>query len=137
MIALLSVIPAGFDLAQHLQSVHSPGLSRWAILLFCGAALQLAYAAFVFQLRDWSTVWTSAALSFCLATTYVVFFTLLWMSQRPSVVLDSLDLGGPLDHRKATGWCFIMLCLTGLFCYLSARSGARWYRIYKRLTQPT
>jgi len=135
VIALTSLVPAGFDLAQHLQSVHSTGLSRWAVLLFCGAALQLAYAGYVLQLRDWGTVWVTSALSFCLATTYVAFFTLLWMSQQQSIVLDALDLGGHIDHRKATGWCFIMFCMTGMFCYLSARSGARWYRLHRRLSQ--
>jgi len=135
VIALTSLVPAGFDLAQHLQSVHSTGLSRWAVLLFCGAAVQLAYAGYVLQLRDWGTVWVTSALSFCLATTYVAFFTLLWMSQQQSIVLDALDLGGHIDHRKATGWCFIMFCMTGMFCYLSARSGARWYRLHRRLAQ--
>jgi hypothetical protein len=124
--ALCSVIPAALDAVEHVRVGASPGLARWAYLLILVGAVQLAYAVYLAQLPDWSTVRIVALVSLVLATSYAILLGLTLLSRDDSALVRSLELTDQLQGGRATGWCFIMLCVASLLSYLSGRISVRW-----------
>ena len=60
------------------------------------------------------------------ATGYAMMLGLTLISQDQSRLVAALDLSDQLQGGRATGWCFVMLCLTSLLCYFSGRINVRW-----------
>ena len=130
VIALFGLAPALLDLREHLQSDVSQGLSRWAYTLLLLSILQFAYAVYLVQLPDWSSVWVVTIFSLLIATGYAAMCGLTLLASEQSDFAQVLELTDRLRGGKATGWCLIMLLLTSLMSYFSARIGARWRQAY-------
>lgn len=131
---LFGVIPAAMDVADHLSNIdESLGISRWAYLLLLLGLVQVAYAIYVVQLPDWSTVWVIAVMSLIVASGYAMFLAVTLLASHQSSVLRALDLHRVAEGR-AGGWCFIMLCTTCLTAYFAGRLSVRWRRDYQRLS---
>jgi hypothetical protein len=129
-IALFGMIPAGREIAEHFRVEDGSLLHRWvyASLLICG--LQLAYAGYLIQLPDWSSVWVVTIFSLIVAAAYAAMLCLTLLAGADSQFVQLLDLAERLRGGKATGWCFVMLCMTGLLAYSSGRVGSRWRQAF-------
>ncbi|MBP88695.1 MAG: hypothetical protein CMJ64_18610 [Planctomycetaceae bacterium] len=129
-IALFGMIPAVREIAEHFRVQDGSLLHRWvyASLLICG--LQLAYAGYLAQLPDWSSVWVVTIFSLIVAGAYAAMLCLTLLAGVDSQFVQVLDLAERLRGGKATGWCFIMLCVTGLLAYSSGRVGSRWRQAF-------
>ena len=129
-ISLFGMIPAGREIAEHFRIEDGSLLNRWvyASLLICG--LQLAYAGYLAQLPDWSSVWVVTIFSLIVASAYAAMLCLTLLAGADSQFVQVLDLAERLRGGKATGWCFVMLCMTGLLAYTSGRVGSRWRQAF-------
>ncbi len=125
-VAAISAIPAVLDVVAHLRTETSLGVTRWAYLVLMLAMLQCAYAAYVYQLPDWSTVWVVTIATLVMATGYAMMLGLTFISNGDAWAVRSLDLGDVIRGGRASLWCFLMLCLTSMVSYFSGRISVRW-----------
>jgi hypothetical protein len=123
---LVGTVPALIDVVEHSLSETSEGLSRWACGLFLVGLLQCAYAVYLVQLPDWSSVWVVTIFTLAIAASYAAMFGLTLLSSDQGHFVQVLDLADRLRGGKATAWCLIMLSLMSLTSYFSGRVGARW-----------
>src|SRR5262245_33031685 len=71
--ALLSVVPAVWDVSDYFRrpdGLDSRGVARWALAALLLAVVQVAYAIYLFQLPDWTTVWVVTLLLLAIAGLY-------------------------------------------------------------------
>lgn len=123
---LIGIVPAIIDVVEHSLSDTSEGLSRWACGLLLVGLLQCAYAVYLVQLPDWSSVWVVTCFSLVIAASYAAMFGLTLLSSDQGHFVQILDLADRLRGGKATAWCLIMLSLMSLTSYFSGRVGTRW-----------
>lgn len=126
--ALFSILPALADVREHLQTLDSPGVAPWAVLLLMAGGLQIAYAIYLVQIPDWSTVWVVSLVCLILATVYAMFLGVFLMADEHSQFIRWMGLVDPLSGDRAVGWCVIMLCLSCLLAYALGRYSVRWHR---------
>ena len=124
--SLIGIVPAIIDVVEHSLSDTSDGLSRWACGLLLVGVLQCAYAIYLIQLPDWSSVWVVTGFTLVIAASYAAMFGLTLLSSDQGHFVQILDLADRLRGGKATAWCLIMLSLMSLTSYFSGRVGARW-----------
>ena len=98
-----------------------------AFLLLVGV-VQLAYVIYVVQMPDWSSVMVVTVVSLVTATSYAALLSFTVLAPADSEVIALLDLTDVLADGRASGWCFIMLCIASLLSYFSGRFGVRWRR---------
>jgi hypothetical protein len=128
VMALFALLPAAMDVIEHLRTPDSPGIPRWVFALMLACGLQLAYAVYLFQLPDWSTVWVVSLAMLVLTTVYAMLFGLTTLADDQSLLIRWLELGDKLAGKKAAGWCLILLSLSSLMAYLCGRTSVRWHR---------
>jgi hypothetical protein len=133
--AVFGAVPAVLDVIAHFQAIESPGVSRWAWALLLASVIQLAYAVYLFQLPDWSSVWTVSIVLLVFATAYAMLLGLLMLADNQSQVVQFLELADARAGHKATGWCLIMLSICSLLAYFCGRTGARWHHAYRIVTE--
>ncbi|MEO8494742.1 MAG: hypothetical protein ABI614_06710 [Planctomycetota bacterium] len=126
LIGLIGMVPAIIDVVEHSLSETSEGLSRWACALLLIGVLHCAYAFYLVQLPDWSSVWVVTIFTLAVAAGYAAMFGLTLLSSDQGHFVQLLDLADRLRGGKATAWCLIMLSLLSLTSYFSGRVGARW-----------
>ncbi len=127
-VALVSVLPALADVREHLQALESPGLAPWASLLLMAGVLQLAYAMYLVQIPDWSTVWVASLVYLILATAYAMFLGVFLLADAHSQFIGWMGLVDHVSSDRAVGWCVTMLCLSCLLAYALGRYSVRWHR---------
>lgn len=123
---IVGTIPAFIDVVEHALSESSEGLSRWACALLLVGLLQCAYAVYLVQLPDWSSVWVVTIFTLAIAAAYAAMFGLTLLSSDQGDFVQLFDLADRLRGGKATAWCLIMLSLMSLTSYFSGRVGTRW-----------
>jgi len=123
---LVGTVPAIIDIVEHTLSDSSVGLSRWACALLLVGLLQCAYAVYLVQLPDWSSVWVVTIFTLAIAASYAAMFGLTLLSSDQGHFVQLLDLADRLRGGKATAWCLIMLSLMSLTSYFSGHVAARW-----------
>jgi hypothetical protein len=129
IIAILGMVPGGLDIVDHFRFFDdSPGVARWALLILLVGCVQIAYAVYVVQLPDWSSVWVLALACLALAASYALILALILMSSNDNSILDWLHLDRA-PRSKSARWCFMMLSLTSLLAYFAGRFSVRWHRI--------
>lgn len=133
-VAVFGILPAVFDIVDHFRSVQSAGISPWAFVLLLAGLLQAAYAVYVMQVPDWSTLWIASIFTLVLATAYAMFLAIALLASTDSQIIQFLGLTDKLHGNKATGWCFIMASLSSLICYLGGRVSVRWHQADQRFT---
>jgi hypothetical protein len=126
--SLFSATPAVSDIAEHLRSVDSPGVARWACLLLLAAIIQFSYTIYMVQLPDWSTVWVVSLTTLFFAFIYAMLVAVLIMGQPQSHIVQLLGLQDQLHGNRAAGWCAIMVSLTSLLAYAAGRISVRWHQ---------
>ncbi len=133
--SLFSTIPAVLDIIEHLRSVDSVGVARWAYLLLLVAMVQSAYTIYMVQLPDWGTVWVVSLATLILAFLYAMLVAVLIMGQPQSQIVQLLGLEDQMHGNRAAGWCAIMLSLTCLLAYAAGRTSVRWYQACQMLAE--
>lgn len=123
---LVGMVPAIIDVVEHMLSETSDGVSRWACALLLIGMLQSAYAMYLVQLPDWSSVWVVTIFTLALAAGYAAMFGLTLLSTDQGHFVQILELADRVHGGKATAWCLIMLSLMSLTSYFSGRVGVRW-----------
>ena len=124
--SFISMVPAVIDVVEHVLSDTSAGVSRWACALLLVGVLQCAYAVYLVQLPDWSSVGVVTCFTLAIAAGYAAMFGLTLLSTDQGHFVQILDLADRLRGGKATAWCLIMLSLMSLISYFSGRVGVRW-----------
>lgn len=119
-----------WDIVSHFRVEGSPGIAIWAFVAIWIALVQAAYAAYVAQLPDWSTLWVTTCVTLALSVGYAMLLGLTSLARPDSWVAERLELTDHLAGGRAAGWCFIMLCLTSATSYFSGRLSTRWRQAY-------
>ncbi|MCA9122040.1 MAG: hypothetical protein H6822_12200 [Planctomycetaceae bacterium] len=127
---LVGMVPAIIDVTEHWLSPTSGGVSRWACVLMLVALIQSAYALYLIQLPDWSSVWVVTFFTLAIAGSYAAMFGLTLLSTDQGEFVQLLGLADRLRGGKATLWCLIMLSLMSLISYFSGRVGVRWRSVF-------
>jgi hypothetical protein len=125
-LAFLGLLPAVWDVGEHLRAEGSVGVARWAYAAFWLALVQAAYGFYALQLPDWSSLWVLTLVTLVVATMYAVLLGVTLVAGPGSSVVVLLDLADQLAGGRAAGWCFIMLCITSLISYFCGRVSVRW-----------
>jgi hypothetical protein len=134
--ALFSVAPAVWDLVEYLRIDGSPFVARWALLLFFIGVLQLAYAVYLFQLPDWSSVWVITVFALCGAALYAAVLGIVLMSAPDGVLVGphGLQLTDKLAGGKAALWCVAMVALLVMLALAAGKLCLSWQRAERMLT---
>jgi hypothetical protein len=128
-IVFVSLIPLLVVLWQGYASERPLHLERWAIFLVGLATLQFAYAIYLIQLPDWSSVWVLSAVTLLLSTAYATLMGIRLLTSRaiPLTVWLGME-GDQFTGGQEAGWCLIMVLLTATFSYFAGHFGMQWYR---------
>lgn len=127
--ALFSVAPAVWDVIEYAQFPESQFVARWALVLFLLGVVQLAYAAFLVQLPDWTSVWVVTIYSLLLAAIYAAVLGLVLLSDETGIVVAALQLSDKLAGGKAVLWCLSMVSISTILAFFAGRLSARWHRM--------
>ena len=129
LIGLFTAAPAVVHLIQNspLASMLAMAMPRWVAFLLLVAGIHIAYAFYVAQLPDWSTVWVVAITMLALATMNSVMLAVTLLGSPNASLVRLLELHDYLRGGRAAGWCFIMLCLSVTVAYCAGRMAARWH----------
>lgn len=122
---LFLAAPAAIKLFEQVRT-GDPAIPRWVYALLLLGGLHLAYACYVAQIPDWSTVWVVAVAMLLCSGLNAVLLAAIWLGRQDGLLVGMLELHDQLPHGRASGWCFIMLCLSSLFAYFTGRMAARW-----------
>jgi hypothetical protein len=125
-IAIVGWIPALWEITVTYQAFETSGVGRWVYLLIWLTVMHGAYAIYVGQLPDTSSLWMVTLFTLAMATFYAGLLGITLVVRPETTWLADLDLLEQLQGRRASGWCFIMLCLESLLSYLSGRASFRW-----------
>jgi hypothetical protein len=133
LVAFFGVVPALAHVLRLPVSDAAAGLGGWVHLSLLLGGLQLAYAVYVLQLPDWSTVWTVSLVALLVAAGYAMLASIALLAHDEHAVLQWLGLAQRSLGRRLAGWCVVMLTLTGLLAYGGGQMSLRWYRRERRL----
>jgi hypothetical protein len=130
LLGVVSMAPGVMDVVRFVRDMDGEPIGRFAFLLFFLGLIQIAYAFYLGQLPDWSCSWVLTAVTLLQASVYAAVITALLLTQGHSQFIRFLDLRAHLDSGRATLWCFVMLCLSGLVAYFCGRVSIRWRRAF-------
>ena len=136
LIALLNVAPAIY----HWSSVHSAAESKianWLCFQVLVGVLQLLYAVFVWQIRDWSALKALSVVLLFFAALYGFISTSALIGDANSIVFKFLEVSYSMQ-RTATIWAVTMLLLMIATSFLAMKEALNWQRIeniYQRLNE--
>ena len=99
---LVSISPALVSISNHFQSEESLGVSRWVFLLLFTGLLQAAYAAYMAQLPDWSTVWVITIATLAGSALYATLLAVLLLASEDNQLLNLLQLREGQFFRKGS-----------------------------------
>jgi len=131
--ALFGIAPAVWDVVEYLQyydEAADPHVSRWALVLFLLGVVQAAYAIYLFQLPDWTSVWVVTIYSLALAGLYALGLGLVVISGDDGLFVGphGLQLADKLASGKAGLWCVAMTCVSTIIAFFAGRLSAQWRR---------
>jgi hypothetical protein len=120
------MFPALWQITAALGEGKADAIAAWALCLVLIGLLQLAYAAYLVQLPDWSSVWVVTVMMLVMTTLYATLMALSWLSNGQHRLLLLLDLSGLVIRNKVTGWTFIMVSICALYAYFSGQCSSAW-----------
>ena len=111
--ACFGLTPAIVHLVRYLGHPEATvaDVGAWVYVLLLVSGIQVAYAVYVLQLPDWSSIWVAALTSLFLATGYAMFTGVSLLSNEQSRIIQGLGLNEVRGHRLA-GWCLVCLLYT-------------------------
>ena len=125
IIVVIGWTPAAIKVIDRLKNDDAPDLARWVFLVGAAGAIQFAYAIYLAQLPDWSSLWCTSAVAVAVAATYALVAGLTFSPESQSAIVSWLELRDELPTRRATAWCALMLLTTGGWAYLAGRFALR------------
>lgn len=131
-LGLFSAAPGLLEIGFRIQH-GSFATPRWALLLLAIGFLQFAYAVYLAQLPDWSSVWVVAIAALAMSTLHAVLLAGTLFGGQQSGLVGLLELHDQLANGRASGWAFILLALTSLLAYFAGRMAVRWQTLDSRL----
>ena len=131
--ALFGIAPAAWDVVDYLQyydEAADPHVARWALVLILLGVVQTAYAIYLFQLPDWTSVWVVTLYSLALAGLYALGLGLVLISGDDGLLVGprGLQLADKLASGKAGLWCVAMTCVSTIIAFFAGRLSAQWRR---------
>jgi hypothetical protein len=137
LVALFSVAPAVWDVIEYLQAeeLDTPFVARWALVLFFVGVVQLAYAVYLFQLPDWTSVWIVTMWLLALAFGYAGVLGLVLISQADGFLVGphGLQLADKLAGGQAALWCLCMVSLATILAFFAGRMSVQWHKAERML----
>jgi hypothetical protein len=137
LMAVFSMVPGVNELLYHFQNDDAP-VYGWAYLVLLIGIVELAYALYLFQLPDWSSIWVVTLATLLIATAYAMLLAVVLLARDDSRLLVSLQLtAAHLPKGRVTLWCLMMVSLTSLLTYFCGRVGVRWQTADRLLAAAT
>ncbi|MFN0018716.1 MAG: hypothetical protein ACKVP0_10690 [Pirellulaceae bacterium] len=124
--ALFSVFPSAWDLVVYVNGTSASPVGRWAIVLAMLGAVQVAYAIYLFQLPDWTTVWMVTLFALASAALYAMALGLTIISGEDGWLVRFLQLSDKVAGGKAALWCLCMMSVMTLLAFFAGRISVRW-----------
>lgn len=132
LLALFQLIPAVLAFIHNQQLEEPELIPRWVYLLMLGSVLQMAYAFYLWQLPDWSSLWVVALFSLGMAALYAGLLAIRLLAVEDHSLLATLQLNlADISPGRQAGWCLVLLILFGSYCYFSGRAGLKWFQRFK------
>jgi hypothetical protein len=124
--ALFAAAPAAWDVVLYARAEEGALVSRWALAAIALAAVQLAYAAYLAQLPDWSSGWIVTLWSLAAAAGYAGLLGLTLIAGPESRLIQFLDLADVLPTGRASMWCLCMTTIMASLAFFAGRTSLRW-----------
>ena len=124
--ALFSLFPSMWDLIDYLQNLQGAAVARWAIVVGVLAAVQIAYAIYLIQLPDWTTVWMVTLFALGCAAIYAMALGLTVISGKDGSLVHFLQLSEQIAAGRAPLWCLCMMSVMTLLAFFAGRISVRW-----------
>jgi hypothetical protein len=130
---VFGVLPAIWDIADYFRFLApQPNgfVARWALLILLISVLQVAYAVYLLQLPDWTSVWVVTIFLLAVAGVYAMSLGLIILASPTGWLLGSegLQLADRLAGGKAALWCLSMIGISTMLAYFSGRLARHWHR---------
>ena len=131
--ALFGIAPAVWDVVEFVRYydlVDSPHVARWALVLLLLGVVQIAYAVFLFQLPDWTSVWVVTLYSLGLAGLYALMLGLVLISREDGLLVGphGLQLADKVAGGQAALWCLAMTSVSTIIAFFAGRLSVQWRR---------
>jgi hypothetical protein len=121
-----SVFPSVWDLFAYAGGTSASPLGRWAIVLGMLGVVQVAYAIYLIQLPDWTTVWMVTLFALASAALYAMALGLTVISGEDGWLVRFLQLHDKVAGGKAALWCLCMMSVMTLLAFFAGRVSVRW-----------
>ncbi len=141
-LALLSAIPIFLVMPQStpdplVESLSDRILAPWSVVIMLAAILHLAYAIYLLQTRDYGCVWVVSVFLLAVSTGYAMLLGMRMLATQGNRFLALLQLdSSAFPANQQTLWCFLMMTLTGVMCYLAGRTASRLHVLDTGLSRP-
>jgi len=128
------MLPAILDIAEYFRFLApQPNgfVARWALLVLLVSFLQLAYAVYLVQLPDWTSVWVVTIFLLAVAGFYAMSLGLVFLASPTGWLLGSggLQIADKMAEGKAALWCLCMIGISTVVAYFAGRLALYWQRI--------
>ena len=127
--AIVGSSPVFWQLAQDLRNGHDAVMENWMAMLLLLSGLELAYATYLFQLPDWSSVRVVTLVATFSTAPYAGVLGIGLRARQQNPIVQWLGLAPQLAGGRALAWCLLMVTLTGLTALIAGRLASHWYRV--------
>ncbi|MGI8977873.1 MAG: hypothetical protein ACR2FY_01465 [Pirellulaceae bacterium] len=135
--AVFSIFPSAWDLFAYVSGTSASPLGRWAIVLGMLGAVQVAYAFYLIQLPDWTTVWMVTLFALASAALYAMALGLTIISGEDGWLVRFLQISDKVAGGKAALWCLCMMSVMTLLAFFAGRISVRWRQAEAVLREAT
>jgi hypothetical protein len=127
------MLPALWDIADYVRFLAPQAnafVARWALLVLLVSCLQLAYAVYLVQLPDWTSVWVATVFLLTVAGAYAMSLSLVLLASPTGWLLGprGLQISDRLAGGQAALWCLSMIGISTMLAYFSGRLTRHWQR---------
>lgn len=129
--AILTAVPATYEIYVGSQSGRGIEASPWAWLLLGLAGIELAYAAYLALVPDFSALWAAACFYVAIAALAAAFLGFFLWAPLTHPGLASLELAEHDLQFKARMWCLALIVAYGGMAYLLGRTSVAWRKRLK------
>jgi hypothetical protein len=104
-------------------------MENWMTMLLLLSGLELAYATYLFQLPDWSSVRVVTLVATFSTAPYAGVLGIGLRARQQNPIVQWLGLAPQLAGGRALAWCLLMITLTGMTALIAGRLASHWYRV--------
>ena len=133
VLSAIEVIPAAVSIFQNSQLDEPETLHHWVYLLLMVSILQLAYAFYLWQLPDFSSLWVVSLMALAVATLHAFLLAIRILADENHSIIARLQLNlETLSPGKQAGWCLVILILFGTYGYFAGRTALKWQQRFQK-----